>query len=48
MRAHPIRGRRATMVVAVSLLVAGSWLLADAYERRGHTRPWYVRMLPGV
>lgn len=28
-------------------LVAGSWLLWQAYEARGAKRPWHTRFLPG-
>lgn len=43
MRAHPIRSRRLTLVAAVAAFAVGSWLLWDAYEGRGHSRPFLVR-----
>lgn len=30
----------------VVMLVVGSWLLYDAYEGRGRTRPFVTRFLP--
>jgi hypothetical protein len=48
MTRHPIRSRQATIVVACALIVSGSWLLWDGFERRGRARPWGARLLPGV
>ncbi len=40
--------RNTAMIAGLALVVAGSWLIYDAYEARGRTRPWLVRLLPGV
>ncbi|MDO8107154.1 hypothetical protein Q6348_08085 [Isoptericola sp. b441] len=48
MRRHPIRSQQVTVVAATAMLFAGSWLLWDAYERRGRFRPWFTRMIPGA
>lgn len=42
-----IRDRRTEIVVGIALLTAGSWLLHEAYEGRGVSRPWATRLLPG-
>lgn len=31
----------------VVLLIAGSWLLHEAYEGHGKRRPWALSFLPG-
>lgn len=33
--------------LGIALTVAGSWLLYEAYEARGRSRPWLSRLLPG-
>lgn len=40
--------RRTALLAGVGFLALGSWLLFDAYERRGKSRPWWTRMLPGA
>lgn len=47
-RKHPVRNRNHALLLGIGFVVAGSWLLYDAYEGRGRTRPWAVRLLPGV
>lgn len=32
----------------VAAIVLGSWLLYDAFEARGRTRPFWSRFLPGA
>lgn len=33
--------------LGIGLTAAGSWLLYQGYENRGHKRPWALRFLPG-
>lgn len=40
--------RRTALVAGAVCIIAGSWLLYDAYEHRGRTRPFVLRLLPGV
>jgi len=42
-----VRDRQRALYGGVACLVAGSWLLHQAYEARGRTRPWFARFLPG-
>lgn len=42
-----IANRRTALLLGVACLVAGSYLVYDAYEGRGVTRPFVVRFLPG-
>jgi hypothetical protein len=45
---RPLIANRQTEVCAgVALLVAGAYLLWEAYEGRGHTRPFWAKLLPG-
>lgn len=44
---HAIADRQKEIFAGVALVVAGSWLLYDAYERRGKQRPFATRLLPG-
>lgn len=43
-----IRDRRTAQLLGVACVVAGSFLLYDAYEARGHSKPWIAKLLPGV
>lgn len=43
-----IPDRRAEVLVAAGLLTLGSWLMWDAYDGRGHPRPWLLSLLPGL
>lgn len=45
---HPIKNPGAALAVGAALVIAGSWLIWDAYEGHGRTRPWALRLLPGV
>lgn len=42
-----IRDRRIAVAVGAALIVAGAYLLQDAYEHRGRSRPFALRFLPG-
>lgn len=42
-----VRNRNTALWGGIALLIAGSWLLYDAYEGRGRQRPFAVRFLPG-
>lgn len=45
---RPLIGdRNVALTVGVALVIAGAFLLTDAYERRGRTRPFAMRFLPG-
>lgn len=35
------------VALGIILTAAGSWLLWEGYERRGRSRPWGLRLLPG-
>lgn len=39
--------RRTALLAGVALVSLGAWLLYDAYEARGRTRPFVMRLLPG-
>jgi hypothetical protein len=38
--------RRAAQLAGVVMVAAGAWLLYDAYEARGQSRPFLMRLLP--
>lgn len=42
-----VTDRHAAMIGGVASLVFGSWLLHQAYEARGLSRPWPMRFVPG-
>jgi len=42
-----IADRRTAQIAGVLMVSAGAWLLYDAYERRGRTRPFALKLLPG-
>lgn len=47
MKGRPvIADRRVALLGGVVLVVVGAWLLSDAYEHRGRTRPLAMRLLP--
>lgn len=49
MSARPYVGdRRVSLLGGLALVVAGAFLLRDAYERRGKSRPWALRLVPGA
>jgi hypothetical protein len=39
--------RQTAQVFGVLCIAAGAFLLYDAYEARGHARPFWTRFLPG-
>jgi|tagenome__1003787_1003787.scaffolds.fasta_scaffold15920185_2 hypothetical protein len=43
-----IRDRRTEILAGVAALSLGAWWLYDAYDGRGHTRPFWVKLLPGA
>ena len=42
-----IPDRRTALLAGVACVVVGSFLLYDAYENRGRSRPFAMRLLPG-
>lgn len=48
MPAPVIKDRRAALLFGVLGVAGGSWLLWQAYEARGRTRPLAIRVLPGL
>jgi hypothetical protein len=36
------------LAVGAACLIAGTWFIYDAYERRGVRRPWTLHFLPGL
>ena len=43
-----VADRRTALLAGSAFVVIGSALLYDAFERRGHPRPWIMRLLPGA
>ncbi|MCW2498131.1 hypothetical protein [Jatrophihabitans sp.] len=43
-----IRDRNAAIAGGVLCILLGSWLLYDAYEARGISKPYLAKFLPGV
>lgn len=43
-----VHDARTAQLLGVAFVVAGSWLLYDAYEARGRTRPFAFKWLPGA
>lgn len=43
-----VHDRRLALWGGVAAIVAGSLLLHQAYEARGKSRPWAIRLLPGA
>lgn len=39
--------RRTALLGGIALITLGAWLLYDAYEARGRSRPFAMRFLPG-
>lgn len=39
--------RRTALLAGIGCLTLGAWLLYDAFEARGRTRPFLMRFLPG-
>lgn len=40
--------RRTALLAGAALVTLGAWLLYDAYEARGRSRPFALRLLPGA
>ena len=45
-RPRALRNRRTEIGLGVCLFIASAWLMWDAYEGRGRTRPFPARLLP--
>jgi hypothetical protein len=43
-----IRDARTAKLLGVACVIAGSWLLYDAYEARGKSKPFAMKWLPGA
>jgi hypothetical protein len=43
-----IPNRQHAVLAGVACIVAGSWLLYDAYDARGHRKPFWMKLLPGA
>lgn len=41
-----LRDRHTELILGGALFVVSSWLIWDAYEGRGKTRPFAARLLP--
>ena len=39
--------RRTAQMAGVAFVCVGAYLLYDAYEARGRSRPFWTRLLPG-
>lgn len=42
-----IADHRTAKLAGVTCMVLGAWLLYDAYDARGKSRPFALRFLPG-
>lgn len=47
-RTGPYFDRRHALYGGIAAAVVASFLLHDAYERRGKDRPWLLKWLPGA
>lgn len=43
-----VRNRRVAVWGGIAAIVAGALLLHDAYEHRGRSRPFGLKLLPGA
>lgn len=43
-----VRNRQTALLAGACMVVAGSFLLYDAYEGRGRQRPWGMKWIPGA
>lgn len=41
-----LRDRGTELALGIGLFLASAWLIYDAYEGRGRTRPFIARFLP--
>lgn len=46
-RGPVIRDRRTALAIGYGGVLIGAWALWDAYEKRGHRRPFVTKLLPG-
>lgn len=42
-----IPDHRTAVLAGVLFIGVGSWCLFDAYERRGRSKPFWTKLLPG-
>lgn len=47
-RTHLFRKANTAAAVGIVLLVAGAYLLHDAYDARGRSRPFLMKFVPGA
>jgi len=47
-RRAPVADQKTCLWAGVAFIVIGSLLLHQAYEARGKSRPWAIRLLPGA
>jgi len=45
--AHIVKNAKTERLIGYSLVIAGLYLVYDAYEKRGQRRPFFARLLPG-
>lgn len=43
-RPAPIQDRQLEIALGLALFIAGAWLVHDAFEGRGHKRPFPARL----
>lgn len=43
-----VKDRSLALWAGIGAICLGSWLLYDAYDARGRTRPFAIRFLPGA
>ena len=48
MKSPLIANQKAALALGIGLTLAGSFVLRDAYERRGKRSPWLLRWLPNA
>lgn len=46
MSSHVIGDRKTELALGIAAFILGAWLIHDAYEGRGKTRPFALRFLP--
>lgn len=47
-RTHLFRKANTAAAVGIALVLAGAYLLHDAYESRGRSRPFFTKFIPGA
>lgn len=47
-RGRPVMSRNCALIVGYGGIVVGAWALWEAYEKRGKTRPFLTKFLPGA